>query len=303
MQAKKSFIHPRYLGHWLALGLLWLIVHLPGRMALGRFFGRLLLRLAPYRGRIIARNLALAFPELSEKARENLLRDAAENIGVGVIETGMAWFWSERALRRISRFSADPEALKLVQGGTPVVLCGSHNTLLELGVRLLSFYVPAAGMYRPQRDAFFDDMIYRKRRAIARDLVSFRDMRNTLRLLQEGENLWYALDQDMGERVSVFAPFFGIDVASVDILPQLHRRTGAQLVPVFMWREADGHYSVRLAAPIAVEGRDSVAIMGEFNALLEAEIRAHPGQYFWVHRRFKTLPGGGRRYYPRKDEK
>lgn len=301
MQAKKSLCHPRFLGHWLLLGLLWLVVHLPGRMAIGRFLGRMLVRFAPYRSRIIAHNLALAMPEMRESERMQLLKEAAENIGVGIIETGMAWFWSEPALRRISRFSADPQALALVQSKTPVVLCGSHNTLLELGVRLLSFYVPAAGMYRPLRDPFFDAMIYRKRRAIARDLVSFRDMRHTLRLLQEGENLWYALDQDMGERVSVFAPFFGLPAASVDILPQLHQRTGAQLVPVFMWREANGHYSVRLAAPIAVAGRDSVAIMSEFNALLEAEIRAHPGQYFWVHRRFKTLPEGGRRYYPEKD--
>ena len=119
--------------------------------------------------------------------------------------------------------------------------------------------------------------------------------------LPDFDPIEYALDQDMGERVSVFAPFFGLPAASVDILPQLHQRTGAQLVPVFMWREADGHYSVRLAAPIAVAGRDSVAIMSEFNALLEAEIRAHPGQYFWVHRRFKTLPEGGRRHYPEKD--
>lgn len=301
MQAKKSLLSVRFLGHWLLLGLLWLVVHLPGRMALGRVLGRMLVRFAPYRARIIARNLELAMPELDARARADLVRDVAENIGIGIIETGMAWFWSARALRRISRFSADPQALALVRSNTPVVLCGSHNTLLELGVRLLSFYVPAAGMYRPLRDPFFDAMIYRKRRAIARDLVSFRDMRHTLRLLQNGENLWYALDQDMGERVSVFAPFFGLPVASVDILPQLHQRTGAQLVPVFMWREADGHYSVRLAAPIAVQGRDSVAIMSEFNALLETEIRAHPAQYFWVHRRFKTLPDGSRRFYPDKD--
>ena len=125
-------------------------------------------------------------------------------------------------------------------------------------------------------------------------------MRNTLRLLREGKNIWYALDQDMGERVSVFAPFFGRMVACVDIIPQLHTRTGAHLVPFFFWREDDGHYRVHLFAPIAVAGRSSEAIMGDFNALLEAEIRKRPAQYFWVHRRFKTRPDGTREEYPHK---
>lgn len=304
MQAKTSstpsLAHPRFWGHWLLLALLWLIVHLPGRMAIGRLLGRMLVRILPYRARIIDHNLTLAMPELRADARAALTRDVAENIGVGMVETGMAWFWSDKALKRITRFSADPAALALVQSQQPVVLGGPHNSLLELGVRLLSFYVSAAGMYRPLRDPFFNAMVYRYRRRLARELVNFRDMRHTLRLLQNGENLWYALDQDMGERVSVFAPFFGVPAASVDILPQLHQRTGAHLVPAFMWREADGCYSVRLAAPIALSGRDSEAIMQEFNALLEKEVRAHPGQYFWVHRRFKTRPDGSQEAYPGK---
>ena len=282
------------------LGLLWLIVHLPGRMAIGRMLGRVLVRVLPYRGRIIAHNLALAMPEWDDAARARLARDVAENIGVGVVETGMAWFWSDKALQRITRFSADSEALRLVQSDEAVVLAGSHNTLLELGMRLLSFYIEAAGMYRPLRDPFFDSVIYRHRSRLAKEMVNFRDMRSTLRVLKAGGNIWYALDQDMGERVSVFAPFFGLPAASVDIVPQLHQRTGAHLVPVFMWREADGYYSVRLAAPIAVQGRDSVAIMTEFNALLEKEVRAHAGQYFWVHRRFKTRPDGQAQAYPHK---
>lgn len=301
MQAKKSLYHPRFWGHWCLIALLWLVVHLPGRMMIGRLIGRLLIRALPYRGKVIARNLELAMPELDAAQREKLVREVAENIGVGLIETGMAWFWSDKALQRITRFSADPQALALVRSDEPVVLAGSHNTLLELGMRLAAFNIEAGGTYRPLRDPFFDQIVFHYRNRIAAsELLQFRDMRNTLRLLREGKNIWYALDQDMGERVSVFAPFFGRMVACVDIIPQLHTRTGAHLVPFFFWREDDGHYRVHLFAPIAVAGRSSEAIMGDFNALLEAEIRKRPAQYFWVHRRFKTRPDGTREEYPHK---
>lgn len=302
MQVKKpSLYHPRYWGHWLLLGILWLLVHVPGRMAIGRFLGRLMMRVWPYRGKIIDHNLKIAMPELDDAARAKLVREVAENIGVGLIETGMAWFWSDKAALPLMRFSADPKSLALVQGNAPVILAGSHNTLLEFGMRLATTHIKAGATYRPLRDPFFNYFVYHYRNRIAgAELLEFRDMRNTLRLLREGKNVWYALDQDMGERVSVFAPFFGREVACVDILPKLYQRTGAHLLPIFFWRESDGHYRVHLGKEIPVAGRDSVEIMTDFNALLEQEIRAYPAQYFWVHRRFKTLPDGSREAYPGK---
>ena len=89
----------------------------------------------------------------------------------------------------------------------PVVLIGSHSTLMELGVRLLGLYVDAGGMYRPLNDPFYHYWIKHHRARAATELIHYKDMRHTLRFLQAGGNLWYALDQDMGPRVSVFAPF------------------------------------------------------------------------------------------------
>ena len=215
---------PRYLGHWLLCGLLWLIVQLPQplRMTLGGWLGRLFFRLTPYRRAISAANLAIAFPALDDAARQKLLRAHAESIGRGIIETGMAWFLSEKRLLALSRFEADPAALALLRDPhTPVVLVGSHSTLMELGVRLLGLYVKAGGMYRPLNDPFFHHWIRHHRARAATELIHYKDMRHTLRFLQAGGNLWYALDQDMGPRVSVFAPFFGLDAAET---ARTHRR-------------------------------------------------------------------------------
>ena len=303
----KHLASPRYLGHWLIAALLWLLVQLPQplRMTVGGALGRLLYRLMPYRRKISETNLRLAYPELDDAARARLLRENAKSVGRGIIETGMAWYLSEEKLRALSRFEADPASLALLRDpATPVVLIGSHSTLMELGVRLLGLYVDAGGMYRPLNDPFYHYWIKHHRARAATELIHYKDMRHTLRFLQGGGNLWYALDQDMGPRVSVFAPFFGVDAASVNILPKLRQRTGAHWIPVYMWREADGHYVVRVAPEIQpVAGESDTDVMRRVNTDYEREIRQHPEQYYWLHRRYKNRPDGSRYPYPEKRRK
>ena len=299
-----QLLSPRYLGHWLISGLLWLLVQLPQplRMAVGGMLGRLFYRILPYRRKISETNLRIAFPDLDDAARAHLLREHAKSVGRGIIETGMAWYLSEEKLRALSRFEADPASLALLRDpAVPVVLIGSHSTLMELGVRLLGLYVDAGGMYRPLNDPFYHHWIKHHRARAATELIHYKDMRHTLRFLQGGGNLWYALDQDMGPRVSVFAPFFGVDAASVNILPKLRARTGAHWIPVYMWREADNRYVVRVAPEIKpVAGESDTDVMRRVNADYEREIRQHPEQYYWLHRRYKNRPDGSRYPYPEK---
>ena len=302
-----QLLSPRYLGHWLISGLLWLLVQLPQplRMAVGGMLGRLFYRILPYRRKISETNLRIAFPDLDDAARAHLLRENAKSVGRGIIETGMAWYLSEEKLRALSRFEADPASLALLRDpAVPVVLIGSHSTLMELGVRLLGLYVDAGGMYRPLNDPFYHYWIKHHRARAATELIHYKDMRHTLRFLQGGGNLWYALDQDMGPRVSVFAPFFGVDAASVNILPKLRERTGAHWIPVYMWREADNRYVVRVAPEIKpVAGESDTDVMRRVNTDYEREIRQHPEQYYWLHRRYKNRPDGSRYPYPEKRRK
>lgn len=301
MQDLKALRHPKFWGYWLLLGLIRLLVMLPygWLMFFGRWVGRLVFSVVKHRRIVAETNFRVAFPELSDTERRVLMRRFAESVGQGFFETGMAWFWSEKRLRRISHLQGDSAALAKVQDGkTPVVLVGSHSTLLELGVRLLGIYVDSAGMYRPLSNAFFEQWIKRQRSRAATELVYFKDMRHVLRILQNGGNLWYALDQDIGRRNTVFVPFFGIETSSVNILPALAQRTGAAWIPVFIWREKGG-YSVKILPEILpVEGESDADVMTRVNAVYEAEIRQHPEQYFWVHRRFKTRPDANEKWYP-----
>ena len=93
----RALLHPRYWLLWLGIGFLWLLVQLPYPVIyrLGTALGRLAMRVMKSRARIARRNLELCFPEMSAADREALLVKNFESLGMGLMETGMAWFWSD----------------------------------------------------------------------------------------------------------------------------------------------------------------------------------------------------------------
>ena len=61
---------------------------------------------------------------------------------------------------------------------------------------------------------------------------------------------------------------------------------------------ATGRYTVEVSPPLDnFPSDDAVADLTRVNALLEAQVRKAPEQYWWVHRRFKTRPEGAPEFY------
>jgi KDO2-lipid IV(A) lauroyltransferase len=294
--------HPRYWPTWLAVLLLWLLARAPRplqRLA-GAVLGELLHLCARSRRRIAATNLALCFPALDAAARAALLRRNFRATGAGIVEAAMGW-WSDPArLLALTEVQGMGHLAAARARGRGVLLLGAHMTTLDLAGSALGLRVPLDAVYRRQKNPVWDYVIRRGRARRLERLVERADTRGVLASLRAGHVLWYLPDQDYGARRSVFAPFFGIRAATLTATARLARISGAAVVPVAHWREADGRYVLRLGAALAdYPGPDPVADAARINALVEAMVREHPEQYLWAHRRFKTRPPGEPGAYPR----
>src|SRR4051812_15215027 len=95
----------RYVVGWLGYAGMRAIVLLPfsWQLATGKAFGRATRLLARGRSRVVARNLAVCFPELPPAARERLLRDHFASLGASMVEMSMGWFGSEQKIRAMFR--------------------------------------------------------------------------------------------------------------------------------------------------------------------------------------------------------
>lgn len=215
-QFEKSYLLPKHWGFWLALGLFWLILCLPYPilrkigLGLGWLFSKL--KVGKRRAKIARRNLELAFPDMPPQQREHILQENLNSVGMAIIETGMAWFWSDRRIRKWSKIEG-LEHLKN-QGNNGIIFVGVHFLTLELGARIVGIHHQGIGVYRPNDNPLFNWLQVWGRLRSNKDMLDRKDLRGMVKALKRGETIWYAPDHDYGRKNAVFVPFFAVPDAA-----------------------------------------------------------------------------------------
>lgn len=291
-----SLLAPTRWPAWLGLGCTWLLARLPYRVLLriGRLLGRMIYRIPSARRPIATRNIALCFPDLDASAQQALVRAHMQDLGIMLAEFALGWMGSDRALDRIPVSIEGLHHLAQARSqARGVLLVGGHFSHLELCARLVSRQIRIAGMYRRMDSAVFEWAVLRARLGYAEAMFDKDDLRGTVRYLRRGGTLWYAPDQDMRSKDSVFVPFFGVPAATITATHHLARLSGALVLPFHHRRREDGGYVIRIGAALPdVPGDDVRADTATVNAAIEQMVREAPAQYLWVHKRFKTRPPG-----------
>jgi KDO2-lipid IV(A) lauroyltransferase len=298
----RSLLLPVHWPAWVGVGLLRLIARLPRRllMAVGRGLGVLVQHFPSPRRRVAEVNIALCFPELSEREQAALVDAHLRDIGLMMVEFALGWMGSDRAIARTPVSLEGVEHLEAARAqGKGVLLVGGHFSHLELCARLVSRHIRIAGMYRRMDAPVFEWAVLRARLDYADAMFDKDDIRGTVKYLRGGGTLWYAPDQDMRSKDNVFVPFFGIPAATITATHHLARMSGALVVPFFHRRlPGNGGYALRLGAPLAdLPSPDALGDTARVNACIEQMVREAPEQYLWVHKRFKTRPPGSPEVY------
>jgi len=293
----RSLLAPRHWPAWLGVLVIWLIARLPqaASLWLGRRVGALVLRIPSARRHIAATNIALCFPGLDAAERGALVDANLRDIGLMLVEFALGWMASDRRMASITTRIEGLEHLEQARArGKGVLLVGGHFSHLELCARLVSQRIRIAGMYRRMDSTVFEWVVLRARLHYAAAMFDKDDIRGTVKYLRGGGTLWYAPDQDMRSKDTVFVPFFGVSAATITATHHLARLSGAVVIP-FFHRRLPGNqgYVLRLAAPLqdfpGTDVRDDTA---RVNVCVEQMVREAPEQYLWVHKRFKTRPPG-----------
>lgn len=182
-----ALLHPRYWPLWSGIGLLWLVVQLPYPLIyrLGKTLGRLAMYFMKRRAQIAYRNLALCFPDKSAQQRHQLVVDNFESVGMGLMETGMAWFWSDRRIMRWSE-TIGIEHVKAIQAQQRgIVVIGIHFLTLELGARIFGVSTPGIGVYRPNDNPLIDWLQTWGRLRSNKDMLDRKDLKGMVRALKK----------------------------------------------------------------------------------------------------------------------
>ncbi len=286
----------RAAGARIFLATLWLLHFLPLALLalLGRGLGALLYPLARSRRRIALRNLALCLPELSDAEQRRLAREHFQWLGRSILERGLLWYASPQRLKRLIHIEGD---VRLAERSERAVMwLVPHFIALDVAGAATQLFQSkwVASIYQQQSDPTLDAAIRRGRLRHGQGEVFARSdsARPLMRAIRGGAAFFNLPDMDFGVRDAAFVPFFGVPAATLLAPSRMARALDMVVQPVIARMLPGGQgYRVSFLEPWSdFPSADAVADTARMNRWIEAQVRADPAQYLWVHRRFKTRP-------------
>lgn len=300
-RVQPHFYAPKYWSTWIGIGFWRLVAALPFfiQMLLGKGLGKLFYRLAKNRRHITEINIRLCFPNLNQEEQNQLIKDTLEANAIGMMETAAAWWVPAEKFRSKTTMEGLEHLEEAKRMGRGVLLVGAHYTTLDMGGVLVSLFSEVDVMYRPHTNLLFNHTMKSARERFCRKVIDRANMREVIKSLKGGHVLWYAPDQDYGRDYSVFAPFFGIEAASIKTTARLAKLNKSPVIILKHHRNKNNDGYTLSFSPIlkGFPSGDDIQDATLINFELEKAIRECPEQYMWVHRRFKTRPKGDPSYY------
>ena len=289
-----SMLSPSYLLTWLGTGFLYVLTFCPIKIQLflGGQLGSILLFISPQRKNITQINLQLCFPEKTQIELKKMVKEVFKDIGKGLIETGIAWWKSDRFIDKLITKKTDFEHLDSNNEGCLILL--KHSTHAELDIRIISRLLRVGGMYKTQTNKVMNYLMIKARNKYLIGTVTNRQTRRGLKWLRNGLKFLYAADQDYGTKGSEFVPFFGIQAATITLPSDLFKK--GTRVYFFNVIRVNSSYEITLSE--FSQQTDKDGFLNEMNNFYQKAILETPTQYFWMHRRFKTRPEGEEGFYP-----
>ncbi len=250
--------------------------------------------------RMGVRNLEMALPELSSKTRRKILRRVYVHLGWQLVEFCRMSRYTPQNTGDWIRTEGLEHYLAAKARGKGVLIITGHLGAWELSSFYHSLMGYPMGMVIRRLDNRSLDEYVNGIRCLHGNFVVHKDDfgRALLKTMHEGGAVGILMDTNMTPPQGEFVKFFGIDACTGTGLAHIARKTGAAVLPGFMfWEKDEGKYVLRFGEEIAIPHTGDVAAdileaTQRCTSVLETWIRRYPDQWLWIHRRWKTRPAG-----------
>jgi len=237
--------------------------------------------------------LRLAFPDMSAAERARLLAAQWDNFGRYVFEFPLTHRLTP-AGGRVEVVGAERLAA-IAASGQPAVLISGHFSNFEvMAAVIVDAGIACNVTYRAANNPYVDQRIIDSRRRYGVTLFAPKGgegARELLEAMNAARSIAMLNDQryDMG----VAAPFFGRPVMTNPAAARLALRFGAAIQPMSIERLKGARFRCVIHPPIEVADTgdrtaDIAAGVAAINAFIEARVRARPGEWWWLHRRWSA---------------
>lgn len=251
------------------------------------------------RKQVAMENLRASFPEMDERSLNELYRKMlAHFLAVG-LEMAHLEFSHPQRLKDFYTIEGRDVILKAFKDGKGLLLLTGHIgnwELLNLAFALeftMDLPFKACVLARRLDNLALEKWVKGIRTRFGTSVIDKQNaMRQIFKALKANWAVGILLDQNVDWYQGVFVKFFGRWACTNKGMAQVALKTGAPVIPAFAIRKASG-YKVSFQPPLRLIDRgrfewDTEENTQLFTNILEQAIRAHPEQWLWFHRRWKT---------------
>ena len=283
---------------WRIESLAWDAIYWGPMKALGpdrasRFLGWLIKAIAPLlsQSKTVKRNLALAFPDLSEEARKRLATESWQSVGRTAGELPH--------LPRIPPYAGDrvevegAEHLDAVEASDKgAVFVSGHFANWEIMAAVIcNRPVDCLVTYRALNNPHIDKKLNKVRHDYGIGVLTPKGVgtREVMRALSKGRSVALMNDQKFNQGLPI--PFFGHNAMTAPGPSRLALKYNVPIVFVSTRRTGPARFKVTIHAPFMPEKTgdqeaDVKACVERITGYIEDEVRANSAQWFWQHRRW-----------------
>lgn len=241
--------------------------------------------------KVARKNLARAMPDLSRGEIDRIVREVWDNLGRGAAEYAH--------LDRIDTIDGDrveligeEHLIAARDSKAPFIIFSAHMANWEMASLVAAQRgCKLANIYRPASNPGMDRLIQKVRAGFTAELLpkGRAGARGALKVMNEGRPLGLLIDQKFNEGAPI--PFFGRPAMTATAPAELALRYRCRVLPVRLERLPRARFRVTINPPMELPDSgdrkaDIETLLTAMNAKVEEWVRARPGQWFWVHRRW-----------------
>ena len=240
--------------------------------------------------KVIHSNIKRAFPNINEKNLKKIETSMWNNYGRVFAE--YMFMKNFRSGNLASNVTIEGEEIldELKKNKKQVVFISGHLSNFELmAMNLEKKGINLATIYRPLNNIFLNKIMEKiRKKYICKNQIKkgVGGLKNLMKLKRKNFSTALMIDQRVSE--GILSNFFNKKALTTSIPAQLVKKFNIPVVPVYIEREKDIKYKIKIDNPLIFSNENSIQyITDELNKVLEKMILKKPDHWIWSHNRWK----------------
>ena len=241
--------------------------------------------------KIVFSNLKIAFPNIDENQKKQILKKMWFNYGKIFAEYMFIkdFRHNEKYSAKISIENKDIIE-KIKKDNEQVIFISGHFNNFELmAMQIEKLGIKLTALYRPLNNPYLNPIMERIRKKYICKKQVKKGISGTKDLLldfKDGSSIALMIDQRVSQGIR--SNLFNKEALTTTIPAQFIKKFKIRIVPVHIERQRNNDFKIKFFEPVNFSNEESIeTITSKLNKILEEMIIKSPEQWIWTHNRWK----------------